>query len=126
MSEQNSVLARETNDKAATEQINYLCDFGDRLAAGDTIATVTGNDANGNALGAIDSTGDLTISSVAANGSQVTVDGVAVAANEGLQYTVYGGTAGDLYTIVCRVVTTNGETLEVRCRLRIVPDANAL
>jgi hypothetical protein len=59
----------------------------------------------------------LTISGADRNSSQMTVNGLTVPANNGIVFTVSGGTAGIEYTVKTRCTLSTGEVVSFFCRI---------
>lgn len=94
-------------EKDANAVLDYHVCWADWLD-GDTIASVTWTVQSG-----------LTKDSQSVNASPVTIDGTAHAANTVATAWLSGGTAGQTYSVACRVVTAGGRTDERTFRVRV-------
>lgn len=86
------------------EDRTHYIDFTDDLSSGETLSSPVATD--------YESTGDLTISSVAVNTATFeNIDRETVAIGKGVQFKVSGASVGRIYTIKILADTTESETV---------------
>ena len=107
-----SVAAVKVLVKASTESILFGFDFGPLLNTGETLTgtpTVTGSPSG------------LTIGTptVKATSWVDYLTGETIAANEGAQCRISGGTAGSDYTLTATATTSDGNTRVIVCTLQV-------
>lgn len=96
----------DTFVKQPAEAIRYTTDFSERLADGDTVASVA-------------------YSGIANTQGTVSGDAVPTLSDEqidssvGVRHLIAGGLSGQTYKVTVRVATTLGETLEHEYRLKV-------
>lgn len=103
-------LSNELHKKTAAEVRQVQVDFQGKLDTGETLTgTPTATPDSG-----------ITAGTVTKNSSEITVNGTAVPANKGLQFTVSGGTLNTTYNILLSCGTTGSQTLNHTIRVLIV------
>lgn len=109
-----SSVATKTITKHSGESILYGFDFGPILNAGETLSTIT---VTGSPSG-------LTIgtATVKATSWSDSVSGETIAANEGAQCRISGGTSGTTYTLTATATTSDSNTRVLVCSL-VVSDS---
>ena len=106
-----SVAATKVLVKASTESILFGFDFGPLLNTGETLSTIT---VTGSPSG-------LTIGTptVKATSWVDYLTGETIAANEGAQCRISGGTAGSDYTLTATATTSDSNTRVIICTLQV-------
>ena len=106
-----SVAATKVLVKASTESILFGFDFGPLLNTGETLSTIT---VTGSPSG-------LTIGTptVKATSWVDYLTGETIAANEGAQCRISGGTAGSDYTLTATATTSDSNTRVIVCMLQV-------
>jgi hypothetical protein len=100
----------------AGESIRYTAYFGPTLRDNDTIASVS-------SVAQTSGSGSLTVGAGVVNsGGAVSVDGRSLPINTVVQFrvTVPSGVVSGSYVVTVVVVTTGGDTLLMKCRLKVV------
>ena len=106
-----SIAATKILVKASTESILFGFDFGPLLNTGETLSTIT---VTGSPSG-------LTIGTptVKATSWVDYLTGETIAANEGAQCRISGGTAGSDYTLTATATTSDSNTRVIVCTLQV-------
>ena len=106
-----SIAATKILVKASTESILFGFDFGPLLNTGETLSTIT---VTGSPSG-------LTIGTptVKATSWVDYLTGETIAANEGAQCRISGGTAGSDYTLTATATTSDSNTRVIVCMLQV-------
>jgi len=112
-------IALQKYSKTSRETKSVAMDCGGMLGAGELIQSITSIEQSSSD----DEADELTIT-----GQQVNTDTIAepgrraIAPGEGIQFFVAGGTAGVLYHLTARVLTTRGQDLDATGRLSVTAD----
>ena len=106
-----SIAATKILVKASTESILFGFDFGPLLNAGETLSTIS---VSGSPSG-------LTIGTPAVKATSWVdeLTGETIAANEGAQCRISGGTSGTDYTLTATATTSDSNTRVIVCTLQV-------
>lgn len=103
-------VSNEVHKKTVAEVRLVSIDFQGKLDTGETLTgTPTATPDSG-----------LTCGSPSRNSSEITVNGTAVPANKGIQFTVSSGTLNTTYNVLVSCATSGGQTLNHTIRVLIV------
>jgi len=111
-----TIVAPEIQCKADSEERNFAVDFIGRLDAGELLT--------GTPTVAEIGSSDLAITNVVINTIALTINGVAVAIGQAIQYKVTGGTVGTTYRLLVTALTdaSVAQTLKAIVRLEVIDD----
>lgn len=112
-------IALQKYSKTARETKSVAMDVAGMLGAGEMIQSITSIEQSASA----DDADELTITGQQVNTNTIAEPGRrAIEPGEGIQFFVTGGTAGVLYHLTARLLTTRGQDLDATVRLSVTAD----